>query len=65
MYRDRGIWTKKMEMNMDKNWNGDRVTVPDIQGQRDMDKEDGDRDKDRKRDKETGTGTEGHGEGHK
>ena len=65
MYRDRGIGTRKMEMNMDKDWNRDRVTVPDVQDQRDIDKEDGVRDKGRKRDKETGTGTEGHGEGHK
>ena len=41
------------------------MTVPDVQGQRDMDKEEGDRDKGRKRDKETGTWTEGHGEGHR
>ena len=38
MYRDRGIGTRKTEMNMDKDWNRDRVTVSDVQGQRDMDK---------------------------
>ena len=50
---------------MDTNRIRDRVTVPDVWGQRDMDKEEGDRDKDRDRDKERGTGTEEHGEGHK
>ena len=36
MYRDRGIGTRKTEMNMDKDWNRDRVTVSDVRerGQR-------------------------------
>ena len=65
MYRDRGIGTRKTEMDMDTERIRDRMTVPDVWGQMDMDKEEGDRHKDRDRDKETGTGTEGHGEGHK
>ena len=65
MDKDRGIGTRKTEMDMDTNRIMDRVTVADVRGQRDMDKEEGDRDKDRDRDKERGTGTGEHGDGHK
>ena len=42
MYRDRGIGTTKREMEGDKGRNRDRVTGPDVEGERDRDKEEGD-----------------------
>ena len=42
MYRDKGIGTRKREMEGNKGRNRDRVTGTDVQGQRDRDKEEGD-----------------------
>ena len=42
MYRDKGIGTRKREMEGNKGRNRDRVTGSDVQGQRGRDKEEGD-----------------------
>ena len=55
--------TRKREMGRDKDRNRDRVTGPDVQGQRDMNRWIGQRQEAEQSDRARCTGTEGLGQG--